>query len=153
MVTFIGNNMKTCTWCLTPCDKYRKNIRNACGDMLSWEATAYREQCAEHCDRYVTHDDDYITDTIQINATPEIMQESTCSINIFAQSNPPCKRAVAGISTCHECGKPMCPICHRHNVTQLSRVTGYVGDIAEWNEGKKQELKDRKKYNIRGKDT
>jgi anaerobic ribonucleoside-triphosphate reductase len=40
----------------------------------------------------------------------------------------------------------MCPDCGNHNVSQLSRVTGYIGDVGGWNNAKKQELKDRKRY-------
>jgi len=31
-------------------------------------------------------------------------------------------------------------------VEHLSRVTGYIQAVSGWNEGKKQELKDRKRY-------
>jgi len=50
---------------------------------------------------------------------------------------------VPNLAYCGVCGKAMCPVCHRHNgITQLSRVTGYVGAVNGWNEAKKQELKD-----------
>jgi anaerobic ribonucleoside-triphosphate reductase len=45
-------------------------------------------------------------------------------------------------------GSQCVPICSRHNVTQLSRVTGYIGDVKGWNAGKQQELKDRKRYDM-----
>jgi anaerobic ribonucleoside-triphosphate reductase len=35
-------------------------------------------------------------------------------------------------------------------VIQLSRVTGYIGDVKGWNAGKQQELKDRKRYDMPG---
>jgi len=54
---------------------------------------------------------------------------------------------VGGILNCPICGQPMCPDCSNHGVTQLSRVTGYIQDIAGWNAGKKQELADRVKNN------
>jgi anaerobic ribonucleoside-triphosphate reductase len=67
-----------------------------------------------------------------------------------SQKHAACKDIVSGIATCPECGKPMCPICSRHNVTQLSRVTGYMGDVAGWNAAKRQELIDRKRYDLNG---
>ena len=69
-----------------------------------------------------------------------------CKVNIEAQTKTPCFATHAGIATCELCGKPMCPKCHRHKVTQLSRVTGYVSSVDGWNQGKQQELKDRKRY-------
>lgn len=55
---------------------------------------------------------------------------------------------VNGIAFCPECGEPVCPICKCHNVSQMSRVTGYLADVAGWNEGKKQELKDRVRWDL-----
>ncbi len=37
------------------------------------------------------------------------------------------------------CGKPM---------QHWSRITGYYQNVEGWNEGKKQELKDRKRYSV-----
>lgn len=72
-----------------------------------------------------------------------------CPVHEEALKTPACKSVVPGIAYCPTCGKPMCPICNRHNVTQLSRVTGYIQDVAGWNEAKKQELLDRKRYALR----
>jgi RNA polymerase subunit RPABC4/transcription elongation factor Spt4 len=55
---------------------------------------------------------------------------------------------MAGISYCELCGQPACPECGSHDVVQISRVTGYLQDVSGFNEGKKQELKDRTRYNI-----
>jgi anaerobic ribonucleoside-triphosphate reductase len=33
-------------------------------------------------------------------------------------------------------------------VSQVSRVTGYLADVAGWNQGKQQELKDRSRYTV-----
>lgn len=57
---------------------------------------------------------------------------------------------VDGIAFCHKCGGPICPVCECHNVSQISRVTGYLSSVAGWNEAKKQELKDRTRYNLAG---
>jgi hypothetical protein len=47
------------------------------------------------------------------------------------------------IAYCEKCGAPICPECGTHDVAQISRVTGYLQDVAGWNSSKKQELKDR----------
>lgn len=39
-----------------------------------------------------------------------------------------------------------CPNCKSDNVEHLSRVTGYIQAVDGWNNGKKQELKDRRRY-------
>lgn len=57
---------------------------------------------------------------------------------------------VAGITECPFCGAPCCPTCSNHNVTQLSRVTGYMSSVDGWNASKKQELKDRTRTNFEG---
>jgi len=58
------------------------------------------------------------------------------------------KDLVPLIEECPICGMPCCPDCGNHSVTQLSRVTGYVSDVSGWNASKKQELKDRTRYNV-----
>lgn len=55
---------------------------------------------------------------------------------------------VAGLEYCPKCGRAMCPICGCHDVAQVSRVTGYLADVAGWNGAKAQELKDRKRYSL-----
>jgi hypothetical protein len=52
-----------------------------------------------------------------------------------------------GIEYCPVCGKNICPQCGDHSVVSVSRVTGYLSDISGWNNAKKQELKDRVRYN------
>ncbi len=42
----------------------------------------------------------------------------------------------------------MCPICGYHDVAQVSRITGYLGDVARWNAAKRQELKDRVRVEV-----
>jgi len=55
---------------------------------------------------------------------------------------------VSGIAMCPECGSFICPICGGHHVDVISRVTGYLSPVDSWNNGKKQELKDRVRYNV-----
>jgi len=50
------------------------------------------------------------------------------------------------IAYCPVCGAPACPGCGSHDVTQISRVTGYLQEVSGWNAGKQQELKDRQRY-------
>lgn len=52
------------------------------------------------------------------------------------------------LAYCPECGEPMCPECGCHDVSQISRITGYCSDVEGWNNAKKQELKDRHRVNI-----
>lgn len=54
----------------------------------------------------------------------------------------------SGIRYCPLCGKAICPECGSHDVSQVSRVTGYLADVAGWNPGKLQELKDRHRIEI-----
>ena len=54
---------------------------------------------------------------------------------------------VDGLAYCPECGDAMCPVCGCHDVSQVSRITGYCSDVEGWNEAKKAELKDRVRYN------
>ena len=52
------------------------------------------------------------------------------------------------LAYCPICGDPMCPECGCHDVSQISRITGYMADVAGFNAGKAQELKDRHRINI-----
>jgi anaerobic ribonucleoside-triphosphate reductase len=40
-----------------------------------------------------------------------------------------------------------CPACYSQELDHISRITGYLQAVSGWNTAKKQELKDRKKYN------
>ena len=75
-----------------------------------------------------------------------------CPVNLYAflVHKNPCKSVVPGLSTCPICGHAMCPVCSNHSVSQISRVTGYMSSVDGWNEAKKQELKDRRRNNITG---
>ena len=52
------------------------------------------------------------------------------------------------LAYCPICGEPMCPECGCHDVSQISRVTGYLASVEGWNNAKKQELKDRVRYTV-----
>jgi len=55
---------------------------------------------------------------------------------------------IESIEYCPLCGHAVCPECGSHDVMQISRVTGYLQDVAGWNAGKQQELKDRVRYSV-----
>ena len=55
---------------------------------------------------------------------------------------------ISGIKYCPLCGDPVCPDCGSHDISAISRVTGYLQDVSGWNAGKQQELKDRTRYTI-----
>lgn len=89
----------------------------------------------------------YLENNKKITEDAEII--NLCPVHEYAgMLNKSCKKAVSTIKSCPVCDKPMCPDCGNHNVTQLSRVTGYIGDVSGWNNAKKQELKDRKRYGL-----
>jgi ribonucleoside-triphosphate reductase len=55
---------------------------------------------------------------------------------------------------CRSCGKlsgginKNCPFCNSNNVEWYSRVTGYYQRVSGWNDGKRQELLDRKRVRL-----
>jgi hypothetical protein len=53
-----------------------------------------------------------------------------------------------GIRYCLVCGEAVCPGCGSHDCFQISRVTGYLQDVAGMNAAKQQEVKDRKRYSV-----
>lgn len=60
---------------------------------------------------------------------------------------------VESLTYCPICGAAVCPACLCHDVSQVSRITGYMSEVGSptgggWNEAKKQELKDRVRYNV-----
>lgn len=52
------------------------------------------------------------------------------------------------IAYCPDCKQPMCPICESHDVSQISRVTGYLQEVGGWNKAKQRELMDRVHYDV-----
>jgi len=99
------------------------------------------EQFTEKCIRYNEEN----------NISLGIKKPIECPVHIYAtQHSKPCMNVVSGISYCKLCGHPICPTigCGSHNINQLSRVTGYISSVSGWGESKKQELRDRKRYNL-----
>lgn len=91
-------------------------------------------------------------DTFNEGKQLNIDDHTKCPLSVWVVYNhQACGRdLVGGITNCEICGLPMCPDCFNHGVTQLSRVTGYIQDVAGWNAGKKQELADRDKHTTFG---
>jgi len=53
-----------------------------------------------------------------------------------------------GVHVCPVCGDYVCPVCGCHDVTVITRVTGYLNDLRGFNAGKEQEVRDRHRVNI-----
>jgi hypothetical protein len=50
---------------------------------------------------------------------------------------------IESLAYCPICGHAICPECGTHDVSQMSRITGYVSSVEGWNKAKAQELMDR----------
>lgn len=90
---------------------------------------------------------------------PECKSESTelaCKVDAHSiylkLSGFNCRKGelISGADICPICKSSMCPECGNHSVVSWSRITGYLNDISGWNMAKKQELMDRKRYQVRG---
>jgi hypothetical protein len=85
-----------------------------------------------------------------------VVDEQPCSVCGNLTPEPMCPRdhchcshpVVDGVAYCPDCGAAMCPICGSHDVAQVSRITGYLGDVSGWNAAKRQELKDRVRVEV-----
>lgn len=73
-----------------------------------------------------------------------------CPLAIWvAHNDAKCPRQmIPNTAVCPLCGNPACPDCGNHVVDQLSRVTGYLQVVSGWNAAKKQEFKDRTRYEV-----
>lgn len=64
-------------------------------------------------------------------------------------NDKPCNHTmVAGVKKCDICGAYVCPICGGHNVSPISRITGYMSPIGSWGAGKRQEFEDRQRTDV-----
>lgn len=52
------------------------------------------------------------------------------------------------VSICPFCGEFFDKETGNHDVEVISRITGYMSAVSGWNEGKKQEFKDRTRYQL-----
>lgn len=87
---------------------------------------------------------------------PECKSESTelmCKVDGYSLAlklgGYDCRKGklINGVDVCPICRTSICPECGNHSVVSWSRITGYINDVSGWNEGKKEELLDRKRYN------
>lgn len=81
---------------------------------------------------------------------PELMCKVDAYSLVLKLNGKGCRTGdvISGTDLCPVCNRSMCPECFNHSVVSLSRVTGYVQDINGWNNAKRQELKDRRRYAI-----
>ncbi len=86
----------------------------------------------------------------ETDAIDLICKVDVYSIYLKVNNIVDCRKAtiIPKTDLCPVCRRSICPICYNHNCIGLSRVTGYIQDISGWNEAKKQELIDRKRYTI-----
>jgi len=89
-------------------------------------------------------------------AMPDIKVATDCPVHIYAEEigQKACKSVVGGYKECPLCHRMMCPVCHSHAITVVSRITGYVSTVADrygsgWNAAKAEEFKQRKREKIR----
>lgn len=80
--------------------------------------------------------------------------ELMCRVDIYSLflklSGFKCRdgQPISGVDICPVCHTNLCPRCFNHDCLGLSRVTGYMSAVSGWNAAKKQELIDRKRYEI-----
>jgi hypothetical protein len=80
---------------------------------------------------------------------PKCQEKAKNLIEVCPNDHCNCSHEIIfSLAYCPLCGEAMCPECGCHDVAQISRVTGYLQDVAGWNPAKAQELKDRTRYNI-----
>lgn len=70
--------------------------------------------------------------------------EAACSLDTMDCNH----EVVSGIKVCPECGEFVCPECGNHNVEVISRITGYLSPVSNWNTSKKNELINRNRYSV-----
>lgn len=97
---------------------------------------------------------DFYMDNSKTNKKGEIVPENIdplqCPLHIwhiYNKTNCP-SEFVSLTAVCPLCDQPMCPTCGNHKVHQLSRVTGYMSDVDQWNAAKREEFKQRTRYNV-----
>ena len=96
---------------------------------------------------FITRCKDWI-DEFNDGQLMKMTDPSKCPVQIWIEYNhTTCGKDLVPTTTyCEVCGEACCPGCHNHDCMQISRVTGYMGDVAGFNAGKKQEFKDRKRF-------
>lgn len=109
----------------------------------------FEPQCAPIltmlCDK-----EDIVCPNCGMNGLELMCKVDSYSVYIKMNDIVSCRRGVAipGVEICPVCDRAMCPRCFNHDCVALSRVTGYIQSVDGWNVAKKQELLDRKRYDI-----
>lgn len=83
--------------------------------------------------------------------SPEIRQMCPLDhLNCGKYPQQPCyhTKVFPFAETCPICREQICPGCGSHDVEVMSRVTGYLQDLSGWNNGKRQEFRDRVRYSL-----
>lgn len=89
------------------------------------------------------------------NIKLEIKHPWECPAHVFAgMKNKSCHTVHSGTKHCPLCGEFVCSHCYSHNVSVVSRVTGYLSTVSDpfgsgWNKAKRTEFEQRKRENIR----
>lgn len=94
--------------------------------------------------RYKCHTCHHVVDESPCPCCGETHMEIMCPLDHVNCTH----HIIERIEYCPLCGQAICPECGTHDVSQVSRVTGYLADVAGWNVGKQQELKDRHRYDV-----
>jgi len=100
-------------------------------------------------ERYKCHTCHTIVGVDKDEPCPVCGEEYKNLIKMCPNDNCTCTHDVTmSLAYCPICGEAICPICGCHDVVQISRVTGYLQDVAGWNPAKRQELKDRHRVEL-----
>lgn len=94
--------------------------------------------------------DDVVCPNCGMNGSDLMCRVDAYSVFLKIYDITSCRKGVTipGVEICPICDRAMCPDCYNHDCVALSRVTGYIQSVDGWNIGKKQELIDRKRYDI-----
>lgn len=80
----------------------------------------------------------------------DIQEPTDCPVHIWIRHNRAgcAQGTVANTDVCPVCGCSCCPVCGSHYCEIVSRVTGYLSNVASWNSAKAQEFKDRQRTDV-----
>lgn len=142
---------------IIPSAKEREQIHEILRDLPDNESLFKCHRCKSIFDIYsggmhvlmaLSGKDGVICPECKSDSTDLICKVDAYSIYLKLSGKEKCREGIVinGTDICPICKTSMCPTCHNHSVVSLSRVTGYIQDVSGWNEAKKQELLDRKRY-------
>jgi hypothetical protein len=132
-------------WCLIIVDTDSGNYPGASMQRCFMSVNGDRYKCG-HCYLFISSED------VVFEGEKKVPRCPLCQ-NVVEKACPndhPChclNSITGGIHYCAICGAPTCP-CGSEDVEIVSRVTGYLQALKGWNSAKKQELKDRRRYDV-----